>query len=198
MEEAKAAVYYDELTRKGEGAARFKQGLGFSSSSSSSSKPSSSSSPLFSSFIRASSPGKASELEKQAQLASIQNKLWSKPHKDGFDRDHRHRSEERSSHRHRERRRGKWGGERRERDKERERDSYNRSSRRSNRSPSPLRRASSSSKSKSSRVDYSSLIEGYDRMTPSERVKAKMKLQLSETGTLYFALVFLFLQLFSL
>ncbi|XP_072995832.1 uncharacterized protein [Typha latifolia] len=201
MEEAKAAAYYDELTRKGERAARFKQGLGFSSSSSS--KTSSSSSPLFSSFIRASSPGKTSELEKQAQLASIQNKLRSKPHKDGSDRDHRHRSEERSSHRHRsrererrrrsrsdsdeedrERRRGKGGGERRERDRERERErnSYNRSSRRSNRSPSPSRRASSSSKSKSSRVDYSSLIEGYDRMTPAERVKAKMKLQLSETA----------------
>uniref|UniRef100_A0A3Q7J732 Uncharacterized protein n=1 Tax=Solanum lycopersicum TaxID=4081 RepID=A0A3Q7J732_SOLLC len=33
MEEEKAAAYYDELTRKGEGAARFKQGLGFSSTS---------------------------------------------------------------------------------------------------------------------------------------------------------------------
>ncbi|KAK1592144.1 hypothetical protein Q3G72_020244 [Acer saccharum] len=31
MEEEKAAAYYDELTRKGGGAARFKQGLGFSS-----------------------------------------------------------------------------------------------------------------------------------------------------------------------
>ncbi|KAF7123558.1 hypothetical protein RHSIM_Rhsim12G0161000 [Rhododendron simsii] len=34
MEESKAAAYYDELSRKGEGAARFKQGLGFSSTSS--------------------------------------------------------------------------------------------------------------------------------------------------------------------
>ncbi|KAI5334629.1 hypothetical protein L3X38_024762 [Prunus dulcis] len=33
MEEAKAATYYDELTRRGEGAVRFKQGLGFSSAS---------------------------------------------------------------------------------------------------------------------------------------------------------------------
>ena len=32
MEEEKAAAYYDELSRKGEGAARFKQGVGFSSS----------------------------------------------------------------------------------------------------------------------------------------------------------------------
>ncbi|KAK0587490.1 hypothetical protein LWI29_023724 [Acer saccharum] len=31
MEEEKATAYYDELTRKGGGAARFKQGLGFSS-----------------------------------------------------------------------------------------------------------------------------------------------------------------------
>uniref|UniRef100_A0A453FC16 Uncharacterized protein n=1 Tax=Aegilops tauschii subsp. strangulata TaxID=200361 RepID=A0A453FC16_AEGTS len=33
------------------------------------------------------------------------------------------------------------------------------------------------------KVDYSRLIEGYDRMTPAERVKAKMKLQLSETAS---------------
>ncbi|CAL9018373.1 unnamed protein product [Prunus brigantina] len=33
MEEAKAAAYYDELTRCGEEAIRFKQGLGFSSAS---------------------------------------------------------------------------------------------------------------------------------------------------------------------
>lgn len=32
-------------------------------------------------------------------------------------------------------------------------------------------------------MDYSRLIEGYDRMTPAERVKAKMKLQLSETAS---------------
>ncbi|KAK1550501.1 hypothetical protein Q3G72_020175 [Acer saccharum] len=32
MEEEKAEAYYDELTRKGGGAARFKQSLGFSSS----------------------------------------------------------------------------------------------------------------------------------------------------------------------
>lgn len=31
-------------------------------------------------------------------------------------------------------------------------------------------------------MDYPRLIEGYDRMTPAERVKAKMKLQLSETS----------------
>lgn len=31
-------------------------------------------------------------------------------------------------------------------------------------------------------VEYSKLIEGYDQMTPAERVKAKMKLQLAETA----------------
>jgi hypothetical protein len=39
MEEEKAAAYYDELTRKGEGAAKFKQGLGFSTSTSNDAVP---------------------------------------------------------------------------------------------------------------------------------------------------------------
>lgn len=77
MEEEKAAAYYDELTRRGEGAARFKQGLGYSSSSASDSFPSksSTSASLFSSFVRASSPGKAAELQKQSVLENIHNKL---------------------------------------------------------------------------------------------------------------------------
>ncbi|KAK6924908.1 hypothetical protein RJ641_009234 [Dillenia turbinata] len=80
MEEEKAAAYYDELTRKGEGAARFKQGLGFSSShSSDSNKPLASSSTLSSSsflstFVKASCPNSSSELQKQSQLQSIQKK----------------------------------------------------------------------------------------------------------------------------
>ncbi|KAJ4712246.1 arginine/serine-rich protein PNISR-like isoform X1 [Melia azedarach] len=37
-------------------------------------------------------------------------------------------------------------------------------------------------KERKGKVDYSQLIEGYDRMTPAERVKAKMKLQLAETA----------------
>lgn len=78
MEEEKAVAYYDELTRKGGGAARFKQGLGFSSQnddipSRASGLPSSTSS--LSNFVRASSPGKALELQKQLQLENIQNKL---------------------------------------------------------------------------------------------------------------------------
>ncbi|RWW63784.1 hypothetical protein BHE74_00029021 [Ensete ventricosum] len=84
MEEEKAAAYYDELSRKGEGAARFKQGLGFSSSSTTSnsvpfpSKHKTSSSSLFSTFIRESSPNAKPPDEqhsRQARLEVIQNKL---------------------------------------------------------------------------------------------------------------------------
>lgn len=37
-------------------------------------------------------------------------------------------------------------------------------------------------KGKNVGVDYAKLIDGYDNMAPAERVKAKMKLQLSETA----------------
>lgn len=37
-------------------------------------------------------------------------------------------------------------------------------------------------KGKNAAIDYSKLIQGYDRMSSAERVKAKMKLQLSETA----------------
>lgn len=37
-------------------------------------------------------------------------------------------------------------------------------------------------KVKNVKVDYSRLIEGYDKMSAAERVKAKMKLQLSDTA----------------
>ena len=67
MEEEKAAAYYNELTRKGERAARFKQGLDFSSLAPNDdvAKPSSS---FLSKFVKASS-----ESKKQAQLQSIHN-----------------------------------------------------------------------------------------------------------------------------
>nr|XP_023887217.1 uncharacterized protein LOC111999323 [Quercus suber]POE67649.1 hypothetical protein CFP56_26870 [Quercus suber] len=113
MEEDKAAAYYDELSRKGQGAARFKQGLGFSSSSSASeakAPPSRgsalpSASSFLSSFVRASSPSKASELEKQAQLESIQNKLKKKPTSDKQEKHSR-------------------ASEKTDRDRDRDRDSY--------------------------------------------------------------------------
>ncbi|XP_052873970.1 uncharacterized protein LOC108470259 isoform X1 [Gossypium arboreum] len=89
MEEEKAAAYYDELTRKGEGAARFKRGLGFSSCDDQhDTVPQrgttfvSSSSSFLSSFVRASSPTTASKLEKESQLQSIQHKLKKKPERE--------------------------------------------------------------------------------------------------------------------
>ncbi|RZC59060.1 hypothetical protein C5167_006360 [Papaver somniferum] len=85
MEEDKAAAYYEELTRKGEGAARFKQGLGFSSKSSDTSNPSkgsahpSSTSSFLSSFVKASSPSKSTEVsQKRIELENVQNKLKKK------------------------------------------------------------------------------------------------------------------------
>ncbi|XP_039120575.1 probable ATP-dependent RNA helicase DDX46 isoform X2 [Dioscorea cayenensis subsp. rotundata] len=201
MEEEKAAAYYDELSRKGEGAAKFKQGLGFSSQRSSdpfsSSKAASS---LFSNFVRASSPGKEAEVDKKAALESIQNKLKKSrdrspsPRSRGRDDRHSRGSRRRSSSRER--------GGRERHDRERRRRSRSDSGdesrsgrrRRSRRSRSPhgggnrdrerSRRSPKreSSKSKNVGVDYSQLIEGYAQMAPAERVKAKMKLQLSQTA----------------
>ncbi|KAJ3688818.1 hypothetical protein LUZ61_017982 [Rhynchospora tenuis] len=221
MEESKAAAYYDELTRKGEGAARFKQGLGFSSSSSSSSStkppPPSSSSSFLSSFVRAgehphdsgeterrerdrdrdrererdiSVPGSTGEADRREQLNSIKNKLSRKPNKDSRDRDSREergRDIERERSRERERERDRDRNRERDRDRyerdrnrDRKRDRYERS-----RSPSRRereRRRENENRNKSGKVDYAELIPGYDRMTPAERVKAKTKLQLSETA----------------
>ncbi|KAL7601409.1 hypothetical protein Lser_V15G21488 [Lactuca serriola] len=225
MEEEKAAAYYDELTRKGGGAARFKQGLGFSSSSPDvtgnsnhsdavpargSALPSSSS--FLSSFVRASSPSKSSDVQKQAQIESIQNKLKKKPNSSSSSRvsdDHHFRdreSDKHSSRRRRSRSRSRDGDERsrnrrrhrsssRDRDRKEEKDRYRdrgKGSRRRSRSLSPRHRRSEKSraddddrnarKEKTGRVDYAKLIEGYDKMSPAERVKAKMKLQLSATA----------------
>ncbi|XAR65420.1 hypothetical protein NMG60_11009546 [Bertholletia excelsa] len=219
MEEAKAAAYYDELTRKGEGAARFKQGLGFS----------------------ASSPGKTADFEKQAQLETIQNKLKKNPSRETLkssrvsrdrrsssrERDGDGRSRRRSRSRSRDglgsrhRRRSSSRDRERDRYRDRERDRERRKRRRSrsrsrsdsgegrrqrrerkrsrsgsrDRSGSPRDRmleksggdrgkdrgVSKVGKERNGAVDYARLIEGYDKMTPAERVKAKMKLQLSET-----------------
>ncbi|PKI78049.1 serine/threonine-protein kinase fray2 [Punica granatum] len=218
MDEEKAAAYYDELTRKGGGAARFKQGLGFSSSAAGddSAPPpargsafvSSTSSSFLSSFVRASSPTKASELEKQAQLESIQNKLRKKPDRDGdadrnrqarvSDRRHRSRSRERDRDRDRDRRSRRRSRSRdrhgdRDRDRHRRRRSRSRSRSFSPRRSGNRRSVSPRDQRRSEKVrkerndggrstDYSKLIDGYDRMTPAERVKAKMKLQLAETS----------------
>ncbi|KAI9087641.1 hypothetical protein K1719_030511 [Acacia pycnantha] len=260
MEEEKAAAYYEELTRKGEGAARFKQGLGFSTDSDAAPKPGSalaSSSSFLSNFVRASSPSKASEFEKQAQLKSVQDKLKKKPsdetrrsrvsdrsYKPGDDEGNSTWRRSRSRERRRDRDSRASGRRSRSRDKyrERDRDSRRRSrsrdkyrdrdaqrrkrrsmsrsdsdedrghrrrgrsrsisprerrSDRRSRSSSPLqqrgseksnidagdrRKVSKISKEKNAELDYARLIRGYDNMSPAERVKAKMKLQLSETA----------------
>ncbi|XP_050120644.1 uncharacterized protein LOC126598330 [Malus sylvestris] len=145
MEEAKAAAYYDELTRRGEGAARFKQGLGFSSANSDSENasergsalPYSTSSSFLSKFVKASSPKKESELQKQAQIESIQNKLKRKKANAAEERENRQparvseresrhsrkRSRSRSRSRERHSRRRSRSRERyRERDRDRDRD----------------------------------------------------------------------------
>ncbi|XP_075503402.1 uncharacterized protein LOC142540860 [Primulina tabacum] len=240
MEDEKLAAYYDELTRKGGGAARFKQGLGFTSSandgvpSRGSALPTSASSFL-SGFVKASSPSKSSELEKQAQIQSIQNKLSIKPtekiqnrelsrrspvrdrsrdrhsrrrsksRSGSRDRHPRHRSNSRSPSRDKHSRRRSRSRSRsrdkhsRRRSKSRSRDSY---SRRRSTSRGRVSRQRSGERSKRSGshekgkkqievrnggrkeggIDFARLIEGYDRMTPAERVKAKMKLQLLKTA----------------
>ncbi|GAV66251.1 hypothetical protein CFOL_v3_09761 [Cephalotus follicularis] len=102
MEEGEAAAYYDELTRKGAGAARFKQGLGFSSNNDEdavSSKGSSYSSSSFT-FVKASS---SSAKSSQSQLASIQNKLKKRSSDKERSRERHSRRRSRSRSRSRER-----------------------------------------------------------------------------------------------
>ncbi|BFG32640.1 hypothetical protein CerSpe_189140 [Prunus speciosa] len=230
MEEAKAAAYYEELTRRGEGAARFKQGLGFSSASTDSENPPArgsalpySSSSFLSKFVKASSPKKESELQKQAQIESIQNKLKRKKpdlaeeeekqpprvsHRESKhsrkrsrsrERHSRRRSRSRERHRDRDRdrerrrRRSRSGsdsdGGRRQRGRSRSRSRSPRDRRkeRRSRSSSPRERGLEKSKGKMGKerngaADYSKLIQGYDKMSAAERVKAKMKFQLAETA----------------
>ncbi|EPS72656.1 hypothetical protein M569_02100, partial [Genlisea aurea] len=209
MEDDKLAEYYDDLTRRGSGAARFKQGLGFSTDAASSGNdrgpPSRGSalpttSSFLSGFVRASSPSNASEFDKQARLQSIQDKLSRKPQEKTVSsrqenhssdrsaykhRSHRSRSRERESRR-RSRSRSR-SRERRSRDKGKYR-SRSRSSDR-NREKTRHRDPHEEMKHRNQKVggsggatDYAKSIEGYCRMTPAERVKAKMKLQLSQTA----------------
>lgn len=216
MEEAKAAAYYEELTRRGEGAARFKQGLGFSSAKSASENAPArgsalSSSSLMSKFVKASSPSKTSELEKQAQIQSIQNKLkrkkpdpapaqeeeekqpprvpernrHSRKRSRSRERHSRHRSRSRERHRARDRRRRRRSGSESNGDRRRRTPSpRNRREERRSRSSSPPRERGLEKlgKERNGAADSSKLIQGYDQMSAAERVKAKMKLQLAETA----------------
>ncbi|CAA3015754.1 Hypothetical predicted protein [Olea europaea subsp. europaea] len=255
MEDDKLAAYYDELTQKGGGAARFKQGLGFSSTTPAnntvpprgSALPSTSS--FLSSFVKASSPTASSSFHKQAQLESIQNKLNKAPNvkppnqdknsrsssrrsgsrsrspdrdktrdrhsrrrsrsqsrspvrysrrrsrsssrsqsPNGYSR-HRHRSRDRRARR-RSRSREDYGSRRKHQSRSRSRERERERSKRRSRSGSPGQRMEKGRKrgekkngvGGGGRVDYTKLIEGYDKMTPAERVKAKMELQLSKTA----------------
>lgn len=223
MEDEKLAAYYDDLTRRGEGAARFKQGLGFSSTKDddvpSRGSGLSTASSFLSSFVKASSPSKNSQFEKQAELQSIQNKLSKKP-KQKIRSPSRNASRSPSSSGDRVRdkqsnRRDRYSSRERIRDKNSKRRSRSRSrdrnSRRRSRSRSRDRRSKRRSRSREKNraitktqvspekrtsekrkkpgevrgrggIDYAKLIHGYDNMTPAERVKAKMKLQLSNTA----------------
>ncbi|KAF7030356.1 hypothetical protein CFC21_041903 [Triticum aestivum] len=213
MEEEKAAAYYDELNRKGEGARRFKQGLGFSSDdpqpASFSSKPSSTSSSSFlSGFVRAgasptptrpSLPPEAPSRQRRRSRSPSPSRP--RPRSRSPSRSRRRRSRSRSRSRERRRRsRSRERGDRRashHRSRSRSRSPSRRSGRISHaegqRDRHGDRRRDDGGQSRHSskgrggtdggKVDYSRLIEGYDRMTPAERVKAKMKLQLAETAS---------------
>lgn len=193
MEEEKAAAYYDELNRKGEGARRFKQGLGFSSSSATAfpSKPTASS--FLSGFVRAgAAPGPAKQPLPHSRTPSSPHHRSSSPplSRPRIRSRSRSRSPSRSSRRQsRSRSRSR---ERRRRSRSRERDrraSCRRSRSRGSRSPSRRSGKSlhlearrerhgdqrrrhddghQSSKGRSDRdggkMDYSRLIKGYDKM----------------------------------
>lgn len=199
MEEEKAAAYYDELNRKGEGARRFKQGLGFSSDdpqpASFPSKPStisSSSSSFLSGFVRAGATPTRPSLppeapSRQRRRSRSPSPSRPRPRSRSPSRSRRRRSRSRSRSR-----------ERRRRSRSRERGDRRASHHRSrSRSRSPSRRSGRSSHTEGRRerdrhgdrrrddggqsrhsskgrggtdggkVDYSRLIEGYDRMVGS-------------------------------
>ncbi|KAJ6850728.1 uncharacterized protein M6B38_114550 [Iris pallida] len=186
MEEEKAAAYYEELCRKGEGAAKFKQGLGFSSSSSDPQKKSSfsSSSSLFSSFVRASSPKKLEEEERKRNHSQVLDKIRSQLNSSSAHDHHpRRRSDDDGGYR---RGRGRDDRDRersRSRDRDRERRRRSRSRSRDRDGDRKRRDRDGSSRRKDERgVDYSQIIDGYSKMAPAERVKAKMKFQLSQTA----------------
>ncbi|XP_051225486.1 uncharacterized protein [Lolium perenne] len=197
MEEEKAAAYYEELNRKGEGARRFKQGLGFSSGepqpAAFTSKPTTSSSFL-SGFVRAgAAPAQLPKPTRPPPPPEAAPRQRRRSRSPSPSRSRRRRSRSRSRSR-----------EPRRRSRSREREDR-RASRYRSRSRSPSRRSGRHDEARRDRhgdrrrdddrrqeghggrgggkVDYSRMIQGYDKMTPAERVKAKMKLQLSETAS---------------
>ena len=195
MEEEKAAAYYDELTRKGEGAARFKQGLGFSSGNDAVPERSSaiaSSSSFLNQFVKASSNPKLTEND--SDIRSIRDKLKKKnkpedqhhsrvsekSYRESSDR-RRYRSRERD-----ERRRG-YGDRERRRRRSRSR-SRSSSPRRERRRSEDDRRARRREDAKE-KIDYSRLIKGYDDMVYSLSFSFLIRI---EFGVVTFAVPFMF------
>lgn len=182
MEDDKLAAYYDELTRKGGGAARFKQGLGFSTSNDSvpdraSALPATTSTSFLSSFVRASSPSKPDQFDNEAQLKSIQNKLTQKPQPKTLNLDRKSRSRSRSPIRRRRRSRSPTRIRSRSRDRHSRRRSRSRErrSRRGHRSRSREKNRERRKREESpengrkgkgggSGTDFANLIHGYAHM----------------------------------
>lgn len=198
MEEEKASAYYDELTRKGQGAAKFKQGLGFSSSSSPSHSTaavtSTDKTSFYNNFVSASNtntntnpstvyPPNTVKSPNQNHLEEIRNKLKKKPSRVTRENpleDRKDDGRRGSSSRHRSRSRER---SRRHRDKEEgsksNRREHHGSSRRRSRSRSPRSwngRSCGDSKRyekdpTAKNVDnYSQLIDGYSRMVSLNEV----------------------------
>eukprot|EP00898_Chlorokybus_atmophyticus_P002630 jgi/Chlat1/3368/Chrsp23S03715 len=168
MEEAKAAAYYEELLAKGAGAARSKQGLGFSSSA-----PTHSSSPVF-------IPGHGRDRDRDRERRrsrSPRRRRSRSPRRSSSSRSPprrrtsrsppRRRSSRSPSRRGRERDRGdgRVGGESGFRGRMRELGLSG-------------RRRGSGGDARLQPVNSLELTPGWDAMTPAERVKAKMKQQL--------------------
>ncbi|KAJ6293990.1 hypothetical protein OIU76_022128 [Salix suchowensis] len=187
MEEEKAAAYYEELTRKGEGAARFKQGLAILLKPLVLHKLQILKNKLSSNQFKTNSR-RNPKMKRQREAVENRGII-------GIDRD---REVERGiigSEAEAEVERGIIGVEAEaETGIEMERRRNRRLERRSrsrDRSPREGRRSEKRSdgvererggKDKNGSIDYSRSIEGYEKMTPAERVKARMKLQLNETA----------------
>eukprot|EP01018_Ginkgo_biloba_P024392 Gb_10443 [translate_table: standard] len=75
MEEDKAAAYYDELASKGKGAARFKQGLGYSSQPSQQAANRSNIQSSLGNFVKAATPERAAAIGKEIRVENIREKL---------------------------------------------------------------------------------------------------------------------------
>lgn len=84
MDEEKAAAYYDEMLRKGGGAARLKQGLGYGTQSPDSATATAATTgsprPSFSTFVKGGSHADSlARFDKETRLAAVRDKLKKRP-----------------------------------------------------------------------------------------------------------------------